>query len=156
MTRCPGCGAGVRAGTHWCTLCYADLRPAPPPAPEPVRAPVPVPVPVPEPPAVDPLTAPLPVVLGEAPPAAEARWPCLRCGERNPIADDHCGTCGAPFGGSRTPATDKEARLRRALVAVGGVLLFLALFAAVVFATTGEPPPKPEKVVDQNADLPPS
>ncbi|HEU4912093.1 MAG TPA: hypothetical protein VFV76_09360 [Actinomycetes bacterium] len=27
--RCPRCSAHVRAGSQWCTLCYADLRPAP-------------------------------------------------------------------------------------------------------------------------------
>jgi hypothetical protein len=27
--RCPQCAAHVRAGSEWCTLCYADLRPAP-------------------------------------------------------------------------------------------------------------------------------
>lgn len=36
--RCPQCGALVRAGADWCTLCYADLRPAPDPAPEPEPA----------------------------------------------------------------------------------------------------------------------
>jgi hypothetical protein len=25
---CPRCGAHVRAGSDWCTLCYTDLRPA--------------------------------------------------------------------------------------------------------------------------------
>ena len=30
--RCPQCAAHVRAGSEWCTLCYADLRPAPAPA----------------------------------------------------------------------------------------------------------------------------
>lgn len=30
--RCPRCAAHVRAGSDWCTLCYADLRPAPEPA----------------------------------------------------------------------------------------------------------------------------
>ena len=49
--RCPRCSAQVRAGSDWCTLCYADLRPAPP---EPV-APEPV---VPEPtPALQPAPA---------------------------------------------------------------------------------------------------
>jgi hypothetical protein len=41
--RCPRCSAHVRTGSDWCTLCYADLRPAPPVAetPEPaVAAPV--------------------------------------------------------------------------------------------------------------------
>jgi len=28
--RCPRCSAHVRTGSDWCTLCYADLRPAPP------------------------------------------------------------------------------------------------------------------------------
>ena len=31
--RCPACTAYVRAGSEWCTLCYADLRPKPDPAP---------------------------------------------------------------------------------------------------------------------------
>lgn len=35
---CPRCGAHVRAGAQWCTLCYTDLRPAPDPAPAPARA----------------------------------------------------------------------------------------------------------------------
>ena len=45
--RCPRCSAHVRTGSDWCTLCYADLRPAPPVAepvaalePEPLTAPV--------------------------------------------------------------------------------------------------------------------
>jgi hypothetical protein len=41
--RCPRCSAHVRAGSDWCTLCYADLRPAPlePVAPEPTPQPEP-------------------------------------------------------------------------------------------------------------------
>lgn len=35
--RCPRCLAFVRAGSDWCTLCYTDLRPAPP-TPEPARS----------------------------------------------------------------------------------------------------------------------
>ena len=54
--RCPRCSAHVRAGSGWCTLCYTDLRPAPP-EPATVAA------------AVSPLPAtPDPVVA--APPAA--------------------------------------------------------------------------------------
>ena len=41
--RCPQCSAQVRTGTDWCTLCFANLRPAPAvsaapvtPQPEPV------------------------------------------------------------------------------------------------------------------------
>jgi hypothetical protein len=45
--RCPQCAAHVRAGSDWCTLCYADLRPAPAPespaALEPVTAAAPEP-----------------------------------------------------------------------------------------------------------------
>jgi hypothetical protein len=29
IDRCPSCAAAVRKGADWCTLCYADLRPAP-------------------------------------------------------------------------------------------------------------------------------
>jgi hypothetical protein len=45
--RCPQCAAHVRAGSDWCTLCYADLRPAP--APEPPAALEPVTAAAPEP-----------------------------------------------------------------------------------------------------------
>jgi hypothetical protein len=47
--RCPQCAAHVRAGSDWCTLCYADLRPAPAPAPEPPAALEPVTAAAPEP-----------------------------------------------------------------------------------------------------------
>lgn len=45
--RCPTCAAHVPAGASWCTLCYADLRPAPAAAPAPCPEPAaPVPAPV--------------------------------------------------------------------------------------------------------------
>ena len=31
LTACPACGAALRPGAPWCTLCYADLRTAPEP-----------------------------------------------------------------------------------------------------------------------------
>lgn len=37
--RCPRCSAHLRAGSDWCSLCYADLRPAPEPPPTPVAPP---------------------------------------------------------------------------------------------------------------------
>ena len=40
--RCPQCAALVRGGTGWCTLCHADLRPAPEPSPAPAPEPEPV------------------------------------------------------------------------------------------------------------------
>ncbi len=36
LAACPRCGAHVRPGADWCTLCYADLRPAPVPVVEPM------------------------------------------------------------------------------------------------------------------------
>lgn len=54
--RCPQCSAHVRAGSDWCTLCYADLRPAPAPQPvaaAPVAAAEPEPVPERVPAGVD-------------------------------------------------------------------------------------------------------
>ena len=40
--RCPRCSAHLRAGSDWCSLCFADLRPAPEPPPAPVAPPAPV------------------------------------------------------------------------------------------------------------------
>jgi hypothetical protein len=34
--RCPRCSAYISSKVDWCTLCYADLRPAPEPPPAPV------------------------------------------------------------------------------------------------------------------------
>ena len=118
--RCPKCGAAVRVGDPWCTLCYADLRP---PAPEPEPAPPPsapepgvpgvpgvpaVPHPMlPEsgpgvPPGFDPLTAPLEGVTAAAPatgavPVEGPSWPCSSCGAVNPMASDVCAACGRHF-----------------------------------------------------------
>jgi cobalamin biosynthesis Mg chelatase CobN len=39
LDRCPSCGASVPVGAAWCSLCFADLRPAP----EPPAAPDPTP-----------------------------------------------------------------------------------------------------------------
>lgn len=88
--RCPKCGAAVRYGDPWCTLCYTDLRPpapvetAPPPA---TVAPVVIASP-------DPLTAPLETVSA---PVAGPSWPCATCGTVNAMAHDVCGGCGTPF-----------------------------------------------------------
>ena len=41
-TRCPQCVALVRPGQPWCTLCHADLRPAPEPVAEEPQAALPV------------------------------------------------------------------------------------------------------------------
>ena len=110
--RCPKCGAAVRFGDPWCTLCYADLRPPAPPAPPapptpPAAPPTAPPVTDPKgvadapaysPPASvrgpDPLTAPLEAVIS---PSAGPSWPCPACGTVNPMVDDTCSSCGRHF-----------------------------------------------------------
>jgi hypothetical protein len=96
--RCPSCGAVVRFGDPWCTLCYTDLRPpAPPPDPEPEPEQQPgLPTAPAYPPLAgpDPLTAPLEVVPGAV---SGPTWPCTRCGAINPMARDTCAACGLSF-----------------------------------------------------------
>ena len=106
--RCPSCSATVNLGAPWCTLCYADLRPAPAPT---VAASLAVPpsasygVP-----ALDPLTAPaaelgLPTstqIQATAPtartaPTTTATWPCSTCGHGNDLSRAACASCGAGF-----------------------------------------------------------
>lgn len=96
--RCPSCAASLRPGAPWCTLCYADLRPAPAPTPDPVPEPV---LAVPPSasygvPAADPLSAPL---AGPAGPTAgpDPTWPCTTCGAANPLTLSACAGCGAGF-----------------------------------------------------------
>jgi hypothetical protein len=95
--RCPKCGAAVRFGDPWCTLCYADLRPpAPPPPPSPAPSPVVDPPAYIPPPArgPDPLTAPIDAVTS---PVTGPSWPCAACGTVNAMADDTCSACGRHF-----------------------------------------------------------
>jgi hypothetical protein len=151
--RCPSCGATVRPVDPWCTLCWADLRPKPEPvAPQPAAPISAFPAVVPAatvpgaPPqavaTVDPLTAPLGALLGQplaADPAAPsaATWPCVECGAANALDLDACGTCTAPFGGRVSRLPDPQAARRRVLmIGLGGVAVFLALLAALTFAST--------------------
>jgi ribosomal protein L40E len=71
LRTCPACGAALRPGAPWCTLCYADLRPAPGPGPS----------------AAPPDPAP----------TAGPAWPCGTCGAANPLDLDTCGACGSGF-----------------------------------------------------------
>jgi RNA polymerase subunit RPABC4/transcription elongation factor Spt4 len=116
-SRCPRCAALVRPGSQWCTLCYADLRPAPvalpPAAPQPATAVATHGVSPSGPGSgFDPLTAPLALLDqdGDEPPrgrhaaperlaapAAPAGWPCLKCGDLVAIDDSACPSCGAKF-----------------------------------------------------------
>lgn len=91
-SRCPSCAATLREGAPWCTLCFADLRPA--------TAPLPVELPVPTEaayglPAPDPLAAAAP---GPAPSVGpDPTWPCATCGAANGLTADACAACGVGF-----------------------------------------------------------
>lgn len=122
--RCPACGASVALGAPWCTLCYADLRPAPAPQPQPAAASVAAPVAAPAAgaprPMVDalgiippePVTANSVGLAAELPPdphldapimkasdirLAEPGWPCRHCGTVVAMSEDNCPQCHTPF-----------------------------------------------------------
>ncbi|TAL20802.1 MAG: hypothetical protein EPN99_08795 [Frankiales bacterium] len=127
-SRCPHCRASIRPGAPWCTLCHADLRPAP--EPEPAPAPVVRPV--------DPLTAPAALLGLPAQAGAEPTWPCTTCGAANPIAATACTACGAGFlAGLRDEAPlleipgvgdlTKMSRAQRLGIAFGAVVAFIVL-----------------------------
>lgn len=116
LSACPACGAALRPGSPWCTLCYTDLRP---PEQRPVQPAAPAeepPAPAPQARVGDPLTQPLidflptaaipapaPVPVAEQPavvppvPGVEPTWPCTSCGAPNPLSSNACATCGAAF-----------------------------------------------------------
>jgi hypothetical protein len=149
--RCPSCGAAVPDGAPWCSLCFADLRPAQPvvashrpvatvatPAP-------PVPQSVAEPAVIRP-NRPGRVPLDDpiAPPAQEPTWPCQACGDRSPISSDTCVHCGSAFlaGADALPsavlpvvgdlqAMSRGSRLVLALVAALGTTVLFVLLAFV-------------------------
>jgi hypothetical protein len=122
--RCPHCGALLRAGSPWCSLCFTDLRPAPEPEPE--AAPLPEADESREPSyagvgarsaglagGFDPLTAPLSVVEAGGrsegadvdaesasdgtKPAGWLGWPCTSCAEIVPFDEAACPKCGTAF-----------------------------------------------------------
>ena len=138
-SRCPHCRASVRPGAPWCTLCHADLRPAPEPVAEPVAA-APAPL-APVVRALDPLTAPAPALGLPPKPGDEPTWPCATCGAANPIAANACTSCGAGFLAglreSEAPLLElpgvgdltKMSRGQRLGIAFGVVLAFVALTA---------------------------
>jgi hypothetical protein len=156
-------------------LCWTDLRPPPPvpaaapvdpltaplealtapaaPAAAPPAAPVTAPAAAPVA-GVDPLTAPLAVLLAQplaADPEAPSvpTWPCVECGGRSPLEAAACTTCGTPFGGRIARLDDAKAvRQRRMVIGIGVAAAFLALLAAITFATTPEPPPAPPATED--------
>lgn len=123
MNPCPQCGATTRPDAPWCTLCYHSLRPVP---------------------AATPSPEPLAVAVASAaePYQHDARWPCLRCGTDNGLAEPCCGTCGAAFladvaeGGLslRLPVVGELTGLSKAAsysLAVGFAVVLALLVAAV-------------------------
>lgn len=147
--RCPRCGGSLKPGALWCGLCYADLRPPPPEppaapaAPEPVFAPVAAATP---PPGAE--AEPGEVAEGAGAIVAEARkgWPCVECGTVNAFEHEVCLGCGLPFGSAlRTPPPSIPGdRRTRIGVAVGIVVLFMAIIALVSAATTEDVPTAPD------------
>jgi len=159
--RCPHCGALLRAGSPWCTLCFADLRPAPEPEPEPV----PEPVASREPSyagagvrsgglaeGFDPLTAPLSVVEAggqaadvesgaESDGAKPTGWPCTRCAEIVSFDETACPKCGTAFLSGATGTPDLIDRIgskglpasTQAAIIAGGSLGLILLFVGVVY-----------------------
>ncbi len=156
---------------QWCSLCYADLRePAPvrervvaPVAPTPDEAHVPMAMaarngsPLPSPAGSDHAglldrpepDEPGPVAEakeGAADPAdpAEAKWPCLACGEQVPLSFDSCPACGAGFlaGATTTASTrlpmvgdiGRMSRTQRLMVGFGiavAVMILLVVIATI-------------------------
>ena len=84
--RCPQCAALVRAGSQWCTLCFADLRPAPAPAAVAV---------------LEPSHAGAPRQLAGTATADSGvkavGWPCTHCEAVVSFDETTCPTCGAGF-----------------------------------------------------------
>lgn len=135
--RCPRCSAHVRAGSQWCTLCYADLRPA---APEPQPEPVPT-----SEPAVAPVQRP---VVDDEAPAKPEQAPVRRGKHARPAAEpkalDIEGTAAAMLAElaaseSGNPVGQWSALLdspgKKVALMVGGavaamVLMFLLMSAA--------------------------
>lgn len=166
---CPACGASLRGGAPWCTLCFADLRT---PASTPAFV-LPVTPALPAVayglPAVDPLTAPLLDLVPPPPaPAAvvvrpetgaqaelEPSWPCSRCGSATPLSLTSCSGCGTGFLDAERQASAPTlvlpvvgdlltmSRGHRMLLAVAAVLALCLPLALVTLLLTDSPPATP-------------
>lgn len=139
---CASCGASLRTGAPWCTLCLTPTAAAPvaPVARPPVAPATPRPAPGLR---ADPLTAPLEQVLGDSTPPPLPGWPCTSCGSLNPLEVTACAACGSAFLGKLAaddapslvlPFVGNVCRLGRAqhlllagAVVVGAVLLVVLL-----------------------------
>lgn len=145
-TRCPKCGAHVRSDAPWCTLCYADLRPAPAPVPAAVAS-MPASAEQPAPVAVDPLTAPL-ALLEEGgedhqPTAPEkvTGWPCTGCGAVVSFDESACPACGTGFLDGASGEPDIAQRIggrgistgMQVMIIAGGSIGLIALITTLLF-----------------------
>lgn len=165
-TPCPSCGAALRPGSPWCTLCYADLRPKPPPSAHPLT-------PDTVPPnaayglaAPDPLTQPLldfipaavpvppvaPVPAAPRPTLPVGTWPCATCGSPNQLEASSCSACGAGFLAGTTarptlvvPGVGDLSQLTRSqrLLVAAAAALVLILPIVLITALMSGPAPAP-------------
>jgi ribosomal protein S27AE len=155
--RCPHCGALLRAGSPWCTLCFTDLRPAPEPVAvtavrEPSYAGAPAlsaEAPAFDPLTFDPLTAPLSVVEagGHADPAEASEdtkptgWPCTGCDEIVAFDEAACPKCGTAFLAGATGQPDLIERIgsrgisasTQVAIIAGGSFALIALIVGSMY-----------------------
>jgi hypothetical protein len=131
-TRCPECGAAIRAGAEWCTQCYADLgadRTASGDTAPAAAAPA------------DEASAGRHARHRAADDAPPPGWPCPTCDTVNDLGSDACRSCGsgflAPLAADRgLPAVPAFAGLSRGArlgVAVGVVVVVLVLLGGIVW-----------------------
>ena len=148
LTACPACGAALRPGAPWCTLCYADLRTAP--EPDHVLTIGAYAEPAPALLSVSDLPAGTDLPAGIDPPRGPT-WPCSRCGGRNALALAACTACGASFlAAVRDDALAlvvpgvgnlmTMSRGKRLGLAFGAVALLVVPLALVTLLLTGPPP----------------
>lgn len=148
--RCPHCGALLRSGAQWCTLCYADLRPKPEPEPVAVstREPSYAAGASPVDPPLSPLEAAAQALLRPADPGAEADssappvgWPCTGCGEIVSFDEDACPACGTRFLDGARGEPDLLDRIgpgglpvsTQTLIIAGGAVAIIAIITAALY-----------------------
>lgn len=155
--RCPRCGAHVRADAPWCTLCYADLRPAPKPVAMAAASPASAAAEELAALAYDPLTAPLALVEagghgqvsgGTPTETAESAasekvsgWPCTRCDTVVSFDESVCSSCGTGFLDGAAGEPDFVQRIgaggistgKQVMIIAGGTVGLVALLLIVLF-----------------------
>lgn len=147
--RCPACGARLAPAAQWCSLCYADLRPAPASPASAAASAVTVSSRAENDPAYG-TSAAAPVTGVPSPsPGTTGRptWPCTACGVSVDVDLDACPACGTGFlGALRSTSIGLELpvvgnlgrfsdRSRVVLGAAAGLLI--ALLLVVITALLG-------------------